>query len=237
MLDHATIKLCAENNADWYQAIFAAHGLWDERTDDFWASDETGPPYYGQLVTLSASGASAQLQRIESLQRTFPEGFGLKDSFNRLALAGGPFRILFETSWLLRPSQPACALQAGWRRVTTPEELAQWEKSWQANGSPAKSRVFPTAVLDNPDLGFYGLFAKNGVVAGCAVNRSKQCLGLSNIFYGNGLENVMAGVVACAVHGADGLPVVGYEQGEKRTAALGAGFQDVASLRVWLFAG
>jgi hypothetical protein len=126
-------------------------------------------------------------------------------------------------------------MPVGWRRVGDAGALEAWETAWAAGGSPADSRVFSPAILDDPDIVILGRPAAAGFDAGCIANLSQGSVGLSNVFSTAGPVPAVFDQAASAVSAvAPGLPLVGYENGEELRAALAAGFQPVGPLRIWL---
>ena len=121
-----------------------------------------------------------------------------------------------------------------WQRVRDTDALLAWEEAWAADNLSDR-RVFPTAILDNPDIAFFGRASAGGFDAGCIVNRSPEAVGLSN-FFANGVAAATAYQDAANVAAvyADDLPLVGYEHGDALHAAVLAGFAPVGGLCVWL---
>ena len=214
----------ARNNADWYQAMFEAHGLGFERTDvAFRALDRT--PAYHSALTIQSSEAGADIEGLVESMST-RDGFTVKDSFRALDLERLSLVPFIEASWIHR-ERPGAKAVDGWQRVTDDTELRRWEEAW-SEGSPVAVEQFPPAILRRRDVALFGRTVDGRYDAGAIANLSADCVGLSNVFGAGALE---AAADLCADFG-DGLPVVGYERGDSLREALSIGFDDVGRLRV-----
>jgi hypothetical protein len=232
--------ICASNNADFYQAVFRAHGLKDHRDHALWRSDEPAPPYYSNATTLDPEASATQLAAIDRLKSSLGRSFSVKDGFCRLDLAARGFNLLFEATWIWgEPSGLDTDLQgrmpSAWQHVRDASALEAWEETWAANGSPSDDRVFPAAILDDPNVAILGRGTRSGFDAGCIANRSRNAVGLSNLFCSSGISPAVFAVAAAAASAfAPDLPVVGYERGERLRMARDVGFEPVGNLRVWI---
>lgn len=230
-------EACLRNNLAWYRSVLAPHGLTGSVGDGLWTCDRPVPTYYSNAITLAPGGIDAQYRGIEALARALTRPFSVKDSFAALDLASLGFRNLFGADWIWRDPAPLSAdRDAGdWRPVAGVSALEAWEAAWRANGSPADTRVFLPAVLDDPSVCLFALKAGGRVVAGCAANLSDDVVGISNIF---GTDLAPGDAFATAINAVAGWaaerPIVGYESGESLAAAHAAGFRSVGPLRIWL---
>jgi len=229
-------ELAALNNAEWCDAVCAAHGVAGVVTRDVWLQKEPGPPYYSNAVTLSRDGTTAQIEAVEALAAARPEGFSVKDSFSTLDLSGRGFSILFEAEWLwLDPSTPLPSADEAWERVASDEALIAWEAAW-AESSPRENRVFPPALLADERIAFLGVRRGDRFVAGAIANRSTgDVCGFSNFFApGEATAHFRKDAVAAVRAFATGRPLVGYDRGEEREGLMALGFEPIGGLRVWL---
>ena len=199
----ARALLAAGNNADLYELVFQAHGLGYRRDATLFASEEDPPPYYGNMLTLRPDAKEAQ--RAEALALTRKRrSVGVKDGFHRLDLSSDGFDLLFEAAWVWAPAESL--QETDWEQVRDADALSMWENAWQAAGSPADCRVFPSSLLSDPRVAFLGRRGKDGYDAGCILNRSGGCIGLSNIF--GPPDDAEVHAAAAAAEFAEGLPVV-----------------------------
>ena len=91
-----TVIMAARNNAGWCEAVARSHGAGGVFDDALWFSDRKLPPFYPNLITLTAEGEAAQRGRIASLiDRGPPLRWAVKDSFARLDLTGLGVACLF----------------------------------------------------------------------------------------------------------------------------------------------
>ncbi|TIP41225.1 MAG: hypothetical protein E5X77_26435 [Mesorhizobium sp.] len=232
-------RVCAANNADLYEAVFRAHGLNRQRNPFLWWSESPAPPYYSNMTTLDPGAIECQHEAVKRLSSALDGPFAVKDGFSRLDLASLGFKLLFSASWTWANASRAAAgahspMAFGWERVRDPDALHAWEDAW-AEDNPRDRRVFPPAILDNPDIAFFGRASACDFDAGCIVNRSPGAVGLSNVFAkGGGAATVYQDATLAAAIYADDLPLVGYEHGDTLHAARLAGFEPVGDLCVWL---
>jgi hypothetical protein len=210
------------NNADWCAAMAAAHGLASRRTARAWLCDAPMPPFYPNAVTLAPGLDPPAL--VADLPRGLPGGWGLKDSFRDLDLAGHGFAPLFDAEWMARaPGVPWPAAEAPVVPVTAPDRLARWAAAWGEAGA----RIFVPALLADPRVGFFAVEAAGGTVAGLAVMRSAGVLGFSNAFGAPG------DLAACLrALGADAA-IVGYGSPEEVAGLAPLGFRPTGPLRIW----
>ena len=233
----------AHNNALWCDTICRAHGIPTEFQAHLWLSRQPVPRFYPNAVTFAnlAAGSAQLAQMHQLLAEALPSSAGVKDSFCTLELAPLGFHQLFEATWLWRESRPLldrAIVQADWYRVRDADELAKWEIAW--NGPPAgeqsapPARVFPPALLAQPDIVFIAAAIGQRIVAGAIANRTDDVVGLSNVFAPAGAAaRFWPGCVGAVMEAFAGLPLVGYERGDELAIALALGFEAVGPLRVW----
>jgi len=245
--DTLLVEAAARNNALWCDAVCRAYGAPGEFTTDSWLSRHQPPPFYGNLVTLTAGGTAEQTRRVhELLDRGLGWRWGLKDSFRRLDLEPLGFERLFDGTWLALPlaipSPTVASPELSWARVSSASELAAWERAWRTDPANAPAagepRIFRPAILDDPTLAFLTVHRQGCPVAVAACNRTGEVVGLSNVFtLGNADEGHRAMCVAAARSVFPGRSLVGYEAGQDLAAFLELGFEPIGPLRVWLRSG
>jgi hypothetical protein len=232
--------ICAANSVQWYEAIFGSHGLSGATVDGMWLSRDRPPPYYSNAVTVASSAVAAQTATIGDLVGTLRSPWSVKDSFSVLELSSLGFQPLFEANWIWRDAgdiPPPARSDIVWRRVATVAELERWEGAWRENGSPATSRVFVPELLADPTIALFGAYRGDAIVAGCAANCSDEAVGFSNLFIAGGDDDrTTAEAVSEVGRFGAGLPIVGYERGERLASVGRLGFRSVGQLRVWLTA-
>lgn len=233
--------VCAANSVQWYQAIFGSHGLSGAIVDGMWTSRDKPPPYYSNAVTVAPSAVAAQTATIGDLGGTLRSPWSVKDSFSVLELSSLGFQPLFEAEWIWCAAADAplpIRSDIVWRRVTTVAELERWEDAWRANGSPATSRVFVPDLLADPTVALLSADRRGAIVAGCAANRSAEAVGFSNVFIAGGDDDrTLAEAVSEVARFGTGLPIVGYERGNRLARVGRLGFRTVGRLRVWIRGG
>ncbi|MEP2533305.1 hypothetical protein [Shimia sp.] len=221
----------AHNNADWYGAVFAAHRLQFKRLPYAFVGLDTAPPYYSNMTITSPEPWDAILSELARLSARFGGKLGIKDSFCQLDLQTHGFKVLFEASWIWRDPKPS-KMPDGWAVVSEATHLELWEDGWRRNGSPTDQRMFPETLLDRKDVCFLGRLDQNRFVAGCIVNRSEGCLGLSNVFSENPTGAQFGDAVNAAASMDERCALVGYESGADLTFAIQNEFQTVGNLRI-----
>ena len=237
----------ARNNALWCDAVCRATGAPGAFLEPrVWLTRGRAPPFYPNLVTLSApgpDGGELLLAPLRSLAAAgLPAGWGAKDSYGVLDLAPLGFRPRFEATWIWRP--PGAAPPAGrglrWARVRDAAALAVWEAAWSGRGEdagpvPPPARTFRPSLLKDDTLAF--LIACDGrrPAAGAVAARAAEVVGISNVF-ANGVEpqDVWAGGLRAAGDAFPGTPFAGYESGADLAVARHVRFEGIGRLRVWL---
>lgn len=220
----------AANNADLYSAIFDAQGLAYTRSGHAFVARDDPPPYYSDVTILRPDHASDIRQSLSA--KSEADRISFKDSFSEPQLALSGFRILFEASWIWRES--AKTEPSDWSEVTAPSDLRTWEDAWKQNGSPTPHHMFRPGLLDRSDVVFLFKASGDKITAGCIANASAGCVGISNVF-GSGPKSPLFREAASAVAARfPASPLTGYESGASLTAAEGAGFTAIGSLRIWV---
>ncbi len=239
------LKQAVYNNAVWCDTVCRAHDRPGEFLKDMWINRRPTPRFYPNAVTLSAGeGATAQLEYIHNLiEAQLPAGWGVKDSYGTLDLAPLGFQMAHEANWLWRPAawpKPRGEI-AGirWGRVGSPAELADWEIAW--NGEPADKLptsaacIFPSALLAADGVVFLAAYRGQRIVAGAIANRTREVVGVSNVFVpADALARFWAACVASVIEAFPGLTLVSYEMGRELAAAQSLGFDSLGPLRIWV---
>ncbi len=241
----SSAQQAAFNNAAWCDALCRAHGASGEFQACAWLNRRPAPRFYPNLVTLTPRRPAAQLALIEELAAArLPPGWAVKDSFGELELAALGFRLLFTASWLWRAPARAAPLPMrpglAWRWLQGGAELAQWEAAWGAsplNAAPVQAaRLFPPALLADPQTAFLAAYQDGALTAGAIASLGGGAAGLSNLFAPPAQRAFFwAGLAALASERFPGRPLVGYEQGADLALAQAAGFAMIQDLRVWVF--
>jgi hypothetical protein len=230
--------ICVRNSLHWYDAIFRTHGQSGTITDGMWTSRDRPPPYYSNAMTLTSSDIVAQMATLQGLAAVLDRPWSVKDSFSALDLSPLGFRSIFEAEWIWTDDPDVTTPDRGvavWRPVTTPTELQRWEAAWRANGSPTDRPVFMPELLGDTTIAIFAGYRGDDIVAGCAANRSAEAVGFSNFFVADGDQEVAtAAAIDVVSRFGGGLPVVGYERGERLASMSRLGFRAVGPLRVWV---
>ncbi|MEM7489537.1 MAG: hypothetical protein AAF390_10490 [Pseudomonadota bacterium] len=220
--------LAAGNNADLYEAVFAAHGLrWDRRPEAFVAMDPP-PPYYGAVTVLTPDAPEAVAAAIAETTARFGRT-AVKDSFRQISPTTSGLDVLFEAHWIWH-DRVLPSTRTDWRRVTGDADLLRWESAWA--GAPIGRRMFSPAFAARPEIAVLGREVDGLFVEGCIANRSDGCVGLSNLFSAVPSAEVFARALSAVTSAFAGRPVAGYERGAALDAARAAGCETVGALRV-----
>jgi hypothetical protein len=234
------IAQAARNNAAWCDAVAASHHAAGRFLPDLWCCEQQLPPFFPNLVTLTADGQAVQREHIAALlERGPPLPWALKDSFARLELTAMGFDLLFEASWIFDPPGSACAdrpdSSIDWHRIGSAAELAAWETAWRRDLPAGPTAIFRPALLENREIAFLAGIRAETIVAGCVLNIAAGAVGLSNLFSPADMRAVIWSACRDQARAfAPQLPIVGYESGEDLIAAQTAGFRVLGPLRVWL---
>ncbi|MFB8282179.1 hypothetical protein [Nocardia colli] len=227
------VRAAALDNAEWCAAMCRSHGLTGEFDATAWASARRTPPLYPDAVTLSPQTTADQL--LGRIDRTAP-GASVKDSFARLDLSAAGFRVLFEAQWIYRPADlPPPASSRPWTSIDDPATLTEWASAWRRD--PLLRKIFRPELLADDSVAVLGRRDDDRFTAGAVAHRSRNVVGVTNLFY-DGIEaaEAWAGCLRAVHQLWPGLSIVGYEQDADLAAAIHHGCTPVGPLRVWLAA-
>lgn len=195
------------NNAEWCATVCRSYGIDGVFGADAWTSPRRTPPYYPDAVTIQPNASEADI-----LAGIDPgPGCSIKDSFADRDFSAAGFRVLFDAAWITCP--PASG-------------SSYWKAAREWAGEPT---AFRPDLLARQDIAFR--IAPDGT-AGCIANRTGAVVGLSNVF---GPDDVWPDAIAAVAQAFPGLPIVGYESGERLQSALRHGFSAIGPLRVWVY--
>ena len=221
----------AQNNADWYEAMFSVHGLPYERLHHGVLVKADPPPYYSNLTIAQPNHFDAVKRTWGSIAARSHGSIVMKDSFCEVEPAKHGFKELFRAQWIWRPACRA-VLPSGWGTIQSSDDLELWEACWKEAGSPCDERVFPAAILDRKDVQVFGQWDKGRIIAGCIANLSVDVIGLSNVFALNPSSSGFAHAADAVASLDETRPVVGYESGDALDWASACGFDQVGELRI-----
>jgi hypothetical protein len=209
-----------------------SHGLASRFGDQAWTAPVRTPPFYPDAVTLApATDAGAVLSQIDL---SLP-GASVKDSFADLDLTRAGFEVLFDAQWLHRPADaPLPPSELTCASVRDADELRLWARAWDRG--EGHQDLFRPELLRDADTTVLAAHGKHGsITAGAVVSRSERVVGISNLFAVDGGSDAAWPAVLNAVHDLfPAFPVVTYDHGDDRAAALRHGFEELGALRVWL---
>jgi hypothetical protein len=227
--DAEACRAAARGNADWCEAVCAAHGRPGERDAIAWRNPRPVPAFYPNLVTLEPDIAGV-LDAVRDLDgRGLPAGWGVKDSFRALSLDRLGFGVLFDAEWIAHPPARRPPIRSSWERVATEAGLAEWEAAWgQSAGGP---RIFLPALLERADVAFLATRRARRLAGGLVAFRAADGVAISNAFgaVGAALESGIEAASDCFPD----LPLIGYEPVERLAQWRAMGFRSLGPLRIW----
>ena len=112
-------------------------------------------------------------------------------------------------------------------------ELAAWETAWSGGLGPRG--LFRADLLAIDAVSVLVAHEAERIIAGAALNRSAEVVGVSNLFSLPGRKH--AAWRGCLVRASAMYPaatVVGYQSGGDLDIALDHGFETAGPLRVWI---
>lgn len=232
----------AHNNALWCDAVCRVHGLQTELSESYWFCREKPPRFYPNLVTRLEGRAFSSLQvaRIQQLMSELGDsGWGVKDSFDTLALSPLGFRREFEATWIWRAAGNNIAkVENGvrWSSISDSALLRRWEQRWSVScGLESCSGVFRDAIIHESGVRIFAATREGEVVGGAVANQTDDVVGLSNVFAPRGEElEFWRGCVAAVGASFPGLPLVGYQREEGLVFAKEVGFESLRTLSIWI---
>lgn len=222
------LKEAIINNANWCDAMAAAHGVATDLTDDVWFTSYGMPSFYPNVITLQKG---IQINRlVESISQKLPAGWGVKDSFDDLGLDGLGFRSALRAHWYCRPpgkyqpkrKKPKYDIKI----VNNVADLQCWVSGWGLGDG-----IFNTSLVADGCVQL--MYATQGceVVSGLAINHSVNSVGISNIF---GAEDALLECLDTVVGAHSMKGIVGYGDESEIAALSGFGFEKIGDLRIWL---
>jgi hypothetical protein len=224
------------NNASWCDAVCRSHGYPGTFGSRLWTSTRHRLRFYPNAITLRPDVTAAEVLAAAGTVPSQP--FAVKDSFARLDLASAGFRLLAEGSWIVRDGGPDGPVEPpghrlSWERVTSRDELRDWETAW-AGGSSGDGPVFQPDLLSDPRCAILVCHREDAIVAGVIVYAANGVAGISNVFRaGLPLDRLWGSIRSAVTAVQPHLPVVGYEEGDSLDAAREAGFHVPGTLRIW----
>ncbi|AKJ01240.1 Hypothetical protein AA314_02866 [Archangium gephyra] len=214
------------------------HGHPGEFSEALWFNRAQVPPFYPNVVTLTAEGQTRQLEVLSALE--LPGRWGVKDSFATLDLAPPGFEELFSAQWLHFPSERPAPVSSGaarWVQARDTAALAAWEAAWggHQHPPPAVFQVFRPGLLEDAGVRFLAAYHEDTLVAGAIAYHAEGVVSLSNTFFAEARAGVLrAELLGQLLATFPGLPLVGYDSGDELAAWCALGFEPIGPLRVWL---
>lgn len=170
---------------------------------------------------------------IQNLARSARFDLYIKDSFADLPLDRSGFQQLFDASWF-HLDERVEANTTGWEKVSTPSQLKHWEAVWKVSGNQTAQTVFPSNLLENPQIAFWGYKQAGSYTKGFISNHCSHAVGLSNVFAKTLCPQTFHEMAQLLQTWRPQKPIVGYTRGDTLQHVLQAGFETTGSLRVWL---
>jgi hypothetical protein len=160
-------------------------------------------------------------------------GCSIKDSFADLDLSSSGFDVLFTAEWFWRDQARGRNLSKGWSAVAGEEELEKWEAAW--GESPEPRPFFRRELLTDTRIKIFARADGASLRAGAIANRSRNVIGLTNVFDLDGdLESTWGDAASAAQAVWGSMPVIGYDEDDSLEAAHRAGFKSIGSLAIWI---
>ncbi|GHB34392.1 hypothetical protein GCM10007094_24430 [Pseudovibrio japonicus] len=223
-------QLAAQNNADLYKHMFKAHGIAFEVSKGLFQCTVQPLPFYSSIVTLNPATSPDPINKLAGSAHF---DLYVKDSFADLPLANSGFLQLFDANWF-RFDERGDVNTTGWEKVATPSQLKHWEAAWKDGGNQTAQTMFPSNLLDDTEITFWGYKQAGSYTKGFIGNDCGHATGLSNVFANTLCPHTYHEMAQLLQTWRPQKPVVGYTRGQALEHALQAGFESTGDLRVWL---
>ena len=208
----------------WYDDLFELHGIEVGSDGALWWAEGAPPRWHSAVKTLvpttDPSGALLRMER-------HPHGT-IADSFGLLDLASQRFDLLFAATWLHHRGVAAAAPESGWSRVLDADLMAGWNRHHDTVG------VLPSDLWAHPRFTVLARHDGDELTGGAILHGAGDVVELSNTWSSeNGpIDPHVLLDIAADTH--PGRAVVGYAWGSDLEAMLGAGFEPLGPLHVWI---
>lgn len=229
------IAAAARNNAVFCDRMCRAHGYPSRFLPGLWRAGRGAPPLTPDAVTLPGPQAQPPLAEIRTLLAAGTGPVTVKDSTRSLDLARDGFTPLFDAEWIVW-SPPEAEVPLAMTRISRPVDLVLWESVWaRGENLPNEHVQFPADFLARHDIAVLVHVGRDArPCAGGILLASSGVVQISNIFsFGPSANATYRSLAAAATRFRPGLPVVGYERGDRLADAVAAGFTRIGPLRVW----
>ena len=232
-------KKAIRNNNDLYEEIFRSQNIESNRVDSIWYCLCKTPPLYSNLVTVSEEWKPDDV--FKAIDQKYEDEkwneWSIKDSFGVLDLTEFGFGKLFDAQWIYLESAKftpeSKTKNLKYEIVKSEKALTKWRIGWDADEKLGE-QIFSSKLLDNPGVYFVAGYDGKQIVSGCFVNRTGDCLGISNFFSLTKDSAYWSEMVSFIFDSIERLDIVGYERKEIVDKLRTLGFEPVGNLTVWL---
>jgi hypothetical protein len=221
----ALLSAAVKASVEWYDDVFASHGIPVERRAGLWVSRGTPPRWHSAVKTLRARVPTGEV--IEAMARH--RHGTVADSYADQDLSGRGFELLIDATWLHRQAdrRSASSLPSAWSVLRDADLLVQWNLLHDTTG------VLLPVLLGHRCFTFVARHDAGQLTGGAVFHDGGEAVDLSNVWSRPGVvvgwEELMD--VAGTLH--PGRDLTGYAWGEQLTAAQLCGFVRLGPQRVW----
>ncbi len=208
----------------WYDDIFALHRIAVGSDVTLWWAEGAAPRWHSAVKTLvPTTDPAPALRRMEG----HPHGT-IADSFGLLDLTGQGFDLLFAATWLHHPGVPAAAQPLGWSRVLDADLMDRWNRHHDTEG------VLPSDLWAHPRFTVLARHDGDDLTGGAVLHDAGTVVGLSNTWASTDAPVDPRELLDIAADVHPGRAVVDYARGADLEAMLGAGFEPLGPMHVWI---
>ena len=224
----ALLEKAARNNMEWCDAVALSHNIKTEQFDDIWFTLEPMPPFYPNLITMSANAYEPSL--INDLMSRFPESWSMKDGFDRFDDIRDPFHRLFSAYWYgYRAPRARHTIKdyLKYHSVADELELERWIEAW--GETPEGKTIFNANLLTNQDVTFIYFNEQGTITGGAILYDNGDVIGVSNLFGSKEEQQRLIRTVQLSHPMRD---IVGYGNEAEVTLLKPFGFQELGKLNI-----